>query len=114
MVEAGLHTVSETPNAAYSTSIACVDLAAANPANIIASCTNCTSLDVTTPDAQSDIVCTVTNTLIDLCIGVVCEDNNSCTTDSWCSGPVRIRSRAECRRRLRQPRSDGMQWRGLL
>ena len=83
-VTPGQHTVSETPNPAYSTSISCVDKQAADPSAVIASCVNCTSLQVTTPDAQSDIVCTVTNT--DLCVGIDCNDGNVCTTDSCVAG----------------------------
>ncbi|MBN1640071.1 MAG: hypothetical protein JXA09_02455, partial [Anaerolineae bacterium] len=58
-VTAGIHTVSEIAGTAtnladYDTSIECTG-------TVQASCTNCTSLDVTVPQAQTYISCTITN-----------------------------------------------------
>ena len=48
---------------------------------IVANCTDCTSLDLTIPSRQSDIVCTVTNTY--KCLGVDCS-----SWDSICGAGV--------------------------
>ena len=95
-VQAGPHSVSESAGTGtaltrYASSITCVDrvgrctgnasrhcltdfacdVVGAGSCNLtptqVASCTNCTTLAVTVPGTQSDIVCTITNTRVNPC-----------------------------------------------
>jgi hypothetical protein len=103
VVAAGLHSVGESAGTGtnlgdYGTDITCVETVGSctgNPAiacltdpicddngagtcdptpTTVASCTSCTSVNVTVPNQQSAIACTISNTrtVVDLCTNVVC------------------------------------------